>query len=425
MNGWKPYKLNELGKVSRGKSKHRPRNEPSLFGGPYPFVQTGDIKAANMYVTNFSQTYSEKGLKQSKLWNKGTLCITIAANIAETAILGIDACFPDSIIGFIPDNDKADVRFIKYHFDILKLFLQSISQGTTQDNLSQEKLLKFDFTVPIDVNHQKLIASVVGTYDELVEINNHRIKLLEETIRELYKEWFVRMRFPGYKKAKFEKGLPQGWEIIPLSKIIKLVSGYAFKSEEFTDLVTSRVTVRMGNFQESGGLQFEDNTKYLKDDVLVKDKFIVNQGEILIVLSDVTRDGRIIGNVGLVPASNSNEKYIINQRVSKIVVADKLKYWLYAYLSSQDFKNYCLTRADSATVLNLSNDHLYKHSILLPKEDLIVTFTETCLPIIKQIEILTQQNIHLRQIRDRLLPRLISGKLEVKVEKTKKEKATV
>ncbi len=206
MKGWKEHKLNELGKVNRGKSKHRPRNEPSLYGGVYPFIQTGDIKAANFYISDYSQTYNEKGLKQSKLWKKGTLCITIAANIAETAILGIDACFPDSIIGFVADENKSDVRFIKYHFDLLKLHLQSISQGTTQDNLSQEKLLKFVFTVPEDVKHQEHIADVISSYDELVELNNQRIKVLEETASQLYKEWFLRMRFPNYKNTSLKKG---------------------------------------------------------------------------------------------------------------------------------------------------------------------------------------------------------------------------
>ncbi|MEH7275928.1 restriction endonuclease subunit S, partial [Neobacillus vireti] len=100
------YKLNELGTVSRGKSRHRPRDDKSLYGGKYPFIQTGDVKKANFYIRDFKQTYNEKGLAQSKLWNKGTLCITIAANIAETAILDIDACFPDSIVGFIPDENK-------------------------------------------------------------------------------------------------------------------------------------------------------------------------------------------------------------------------------------------------------------------------------------------------------------------------------
>src|SRR5204862_5368827 len=126
--------------VGRGKSKHRPRNDPVLYGGIYPFIQTGDVKSSNLYITEYSQTYNEKGLAQSKLWQPGTLCITIAANIAETAILKIAACFPDSIVGFIPFPDKADVKFVKYYLDTIKLHMQSISKGTTQDNLSLDKL---------------------------------------------------------------------------------------------------------------------------------------------------------------------------------------------------------------------------------------------------------------------------------------------
>src|ERR1700683_444822 len=235
MHGWKEYKLNELGKVGRGKSKHRPRNDVSLYGGKYPFIQTSDIKAANFYIKEHNQTYNDKGLAQSKLWKKGTLCITIAANIAETAILGNDACFPDSIIGFVADEKKCDVKFIKYHMDLLKLHIQSISQGTTQDNLSQDKLLKFAFSIPRDLNHQKTMASVLSAYDELIEINNQRIKLLEETARELYKEWFVRMRFPGYKQARFVKGIPEGWTIGTIGDLYSVKSGFAFKSELLGD----------------------------------------------------------------------------------------------------------------------------------------------------------------------------------------------
>ena len=113
-------KLDELGFVGRGKSRHRPRNAAFLYGGRYPFFQTGDIKAANFHLTEYKQTYSEEGLAQSKLWKPGTLCITIAANIAESAILGIEGCFPDSVVGFVADPDKADVRFVKYYMDTLK-----------------------------------------------------------------------------------------------------------------------------------------------------------------------------------------------------------------------------------------------------------------------------------------------------------------
>src|SRR5260370_30083549 len=139
LSDWKPKKLHELGFVGRGRSRHRPRDDASLYGGKYPFIQTGDVKSANLYVSNYTQTYSEKGLAQSKLWSPGTLCITIAANIAETAILKIKACFPDSIVGFVPYPDVADVKFIKYYIDTIKLQMQLISKGTTQDNLSLDK----------------------------------------------------------------------------------------------------------------------------------------------------------------------------------------------------------------------------------------------------------------------------------------------
>src|ERR1043165_927970 len=101
-DGWRMVKLSDLGEVNRGRSRHRPRNAPHLYGGPYPFIQTGDIANCDNYIKEHHQTYSEDGLKQSKVWPAGTLCITIAANIAKTGILTYPACFPDSVVGFLP-----------------------------------------------------------------------------------------------------------------------------------------------------------------------------------------------------------------------------------------------------------------------------------------------------------------------------------
>lgn len=196
MSEWKSSKLNELGFVGRGKSRHRPRNADFLYGGSYPFFQTGDIKAADFYLTKYTQTYSEAGLAQSKLWKPGTLCITIAANIAESAILGIEGCFPDSVVGFIADPQKADVRFIKYYMDTLKLRMQNISHGATQDNLSVDKLLSFDFNIP-PLPLQRRIAGILSAYDELIENSQRRIKILETMARALYREWFIHFRYPG------------------------------------------------------------------------------------------------------------------------------------------------------------------------------------------------------------------------------------
>jgi type I restriction enzyme S subunit len=254
---WTPQRLDQLGYLSRGRSRHRPRDAAHLYEGPYPFIQTGDVKHAGLYITSYEQTYSEAGLEQSRLWPAGTLCITIAANIADTAILGIDACFPDSVIGFIPDEKKADARFVKYLFDAtIQRHVQQFTQGAAQDNLSQEKLLSIEFAVP-GVTEQARIADILSAYDELIENNRRRMALLQEAARQLYREWFVRLRFPGHEHTRITNGVPEGWERVPTPEAIEINPRTRLSDEtehwsvEMADLLTDgmvnqRATKREG-----------------------------------------------------------------------------------------------------------------------------------------------------------------------------------
>ena len=137
---WKYIKLSNLGLLSRGKSKHRPRNDKKLFeNGKYPFIQTGDVKAADKYIIDYTSMYGDFGLQQSKLWCTGTLCITIAANIAETAFLGMDACFPDSIVGFVP-KENILAEYIRYFIESQKLRLWAYAPATAQKNINLKTL---------------------------------------------------------------------------------------------------------------------------------------------------------------------------------------------------------------------------------------------------------------------------------------------
>lgn len=139
--------LPELGEFGRGVSKHRPRNDPKLLGGDYPLIQTGDVANAELYITSYNSTYSELGLKQSKMWDKGTLCITIAANIAKTAILKFDACFPDSVVGFTA-NEKTNNIFIHYWFSFFQAILESQAPESAQKNINLKILSELKVIVP-------------------------------------------------------------------------------------------------------------------------------------------------------------------------------------------------------------------------------------------------------------------------------------
>ena len=173
---WQKYRTIELGQMQRGKSKHRPRDDEKLYGGAYPFIQTGDIKKANLYIKEYERTYSNYGLSQSKLWSKGTLCITIAANIAETAILGLNACFPDSVIGWISNEKITNNIFIKYYFDFYKTQLKRLSVGGAQENLNLDKLENVYFHIPT-LPEQNDITNLLTKIDELIET---QIKIIDD-----------------------------------------------------------------------------------------------------------------------------------------------------------------------------------------------------------------------------------------------------
>ena len=156
--------LPDLGEFGRGVSKHRPRNDIKLLGGKYQLIQTGDVANAGLYITSYSSTYSELGLKQSKMWDKGTLCITIAANIAKTAILEFDACFPDSVVGFIA-NERTNNIFVHYWFSFFQAILESQAPESAQKNINLKILSELKVIVP-EKRKQDQFASFVKLTDK-------------------------------------------------------------------------------------------------------------------------------------------------------------------------------------------------------------------------------------------------------------------
>ena len=408
--------LDQLGSVSRGKSKHRPRNDPALYGGRYPFIQTGDVKHSQFYITGYTQTYNELGLSQSKLWPANTLCITIAANIADSAILTFPACFPDSIIGFIPDQDKSDLRFVKYCLDTYKKQMQAISKGTTQDNLSQDKLLTIKLLVP-PLSTQTKIASILSAYDDLIENNKRRIAILEKMAEEIYREWFVRMRFSSYasdfakaasdKKASEDKpaikvkGLPVGWRIGMVKDLGKVVTGKTPPTSE--------------------ARYYGDRHPFIKTPDMHSSVFLTETGE---QLSEegfaFQRSQQIpsrsicascIGTAGVVGITTEPSQ--TNQQINSIVLKDDthLEWAYFTILGLRELMN--LFGATGATMTNISKGKFERLPIILPPQRVIEDFHSLAAPLFDSILNLTRQVRALMTTRDLLLPRLISGKLSV------------
>lgn len=159
MESWEKYKFNELGTLERGRSKHRPRNDPKLFGGKYPFIQTGDVARSGMYITEHTQTLSEVGAEQSKLFPKGTLCITIAANIGDVSILTYDCCFPDSVVGFTP-NERTLSEYIYYLMSTLQREIEANAPATAQKNINLRILNDLLLDIPSVAEQTQIVNQV-------------------------------------------------------------------------------------------------------------------------------------------------------------------------------------------------------------------------------------------------------------------------
>lgn len=185
---WEIKPLSELGELNRGVSKARPRNSPELLGGPYPLIQTGEVANAKTYITSFNSTYSEKGLAQSKMWPKGTLCITIAANIAQTSILTFDACFPDSVVGFISRNMTNEL-FIHYWFSFFQKILDEQASQVAQKNINLKILSELNVIVP-PLSLQNRFAAFVERVDQQKQTVQQSLEKLELMKKALLQEYF-------------------------------------------------------------------------------------------------------------------------------------------------------------------------------------------------------------------------------------------
>jgi type I restriction enzyme, S subunit len=312
--------------------------------------------------------------------------------------------FESSIIRVRLNTSISNPLFYYYYFFSKIGFgaIQTIVNEVAASGIRSSELSKLKVLYPA-VEIQNRIASFIGNYDEFIEVNNQRIKLLEETARELYKEWFVRMRFPGYKKSKFVKGLPEGWEIKELQDFGKIFTGKTpptkvreYYGGEIPFIKTPDLHKSLFVFDTEENLT-EKGNNIQKRSTLPKDSICVS----------------CIGTGGIVSITTA-EKSQTNQQINSLVLSDA-KHLEFLFHRIIDLKETIeLFGGTGVTMTNLSKGKFEKLKVVFPKTELVAKYHYVVNPIFNQIKTLQQQNTQLRQIRDRLLPRLISGKLQVK-----------
>ena len=302
--------------------------------------------------------------------------------------LGIPACFPDSVMGFIPYDGVSDVRFVKYCFDMLQRDCKQISQGTAQDNLSWQKLSTIEFPVP-PIETQRRIADILSAYDDLIENNRKQIKLLEEAAQRLYKEWFVDLRFPGHVHTKITDGVPEGWKRRKLVDIAQVQYGYAFDGSLFNSQKIGTPIIRIRNIPQG---QTEDYTPENVDS-----QYLVYNGDIIVGM-----DGEFHINTWA-----GDTAYLV-QRTCRIkaLTSDLNGFLLWAIYEPIKYFEKTVV---GATVAHLGKKHIDTVEILIPTEKFYLPFKS----LFEARLLLMNQNRALAEARDRLLPKLMSGEVEV------------
>lgn len=347
-----------------------------------PFFQTGDVKAAVLHMRRPQQWYSDLGVSQSRVWKPGTTCITIAANIADTAVLDSRGCFPDSVLGFTPSEQTEDSYFVKYLLDVHRERLGSAARGTTQDNLSLEKLLSFRFPVP-DANDRRAIVRVLRSLDDLIENIQRRVEVLEEIARAIYREWFVKFRYPGHSDVPLGDSalgpIPEGWEVGRVDSLIFLQRGFDLPLKD----------------REPGSIPVIGASGIQGSHVAVK----------------ATGPGVATGRSGTIGVVNYVPGDYWPLNTSLWVREFRLATPRYAYflLMELDLQH----AASGAAVPTLDRKVVHGLPVVCPPASLIERWDTRVVPMFEAVEALCAQSARVTAIRDLLLPKLVTGQIDV------------
>jgi len=420
-NGWRKVKLGDVLSLiidHRGKT-------PKKLGGNWTKQGIPALSAKNI---KDGQIINEKDIKfvNRELYDKwmpeklepGDILMTSEAPLGELFYLKskTDYCLSQRLFGLRANINILDSKFLYYYLSSPRgqheLF-RRIS-GTAAEGIRQAELKQVEVIFPEDLDEQKCIASILSAFDEKIELNNKIIKTLEEMAQEIFKEWFVRFRFPGWQKVKFvdsELGkIPEGWEVKKIKDIAEIKKGVSYSSSEISEKPVGLPMLNLANFFRGGGFN-PSGIKYYTGRWGAED--LVQGGDIIIAMTDLTSNREVIGHPARVPLYPYWNKIVISLDVCVVRTKEVLRDFLYYIMARKDFAFMMASSAGGTNVAHLSKSIIENYDFILPDQSLIKRFHTFIAPIFALKNVYELENQKLTALRDLLLPKLIKGEIRV------------
>lgn len=389
------------------------KNENKYWNGNIPWASVKDIGENQVYLSYTQDSITKEGLAKSSsnLIPKGNVIIPTRMGLGRCVINKIDTAINQDLKALIPKKDKLNNKYLLYWLKFNAGLIESMGSGTTVKGIRLEQLTELELN-DIDIKIQQKIARILSNYDDLIENNNRRIKILEEMAQKIYKEWFVDFKFPGHETTTFKDSplgkIPNDWEVGIIKDINDVKGGYAFKSKDLKENGKFGI-IKIKNIQ-AGNID-TNMCQYIDEKLAQKaSDFKLNAGDILIAMT-----GAQVGKVGIMP--QTKQVYYLNQRVAKFIPNKDFiinNQYLAIYTQTEKFNIQINNIASGAAQPNISASQIENIEILVPKAEIISAFENFINPNLKEAQILKNKNENLKQTRDILLPRLISGEINVK-----------
>ena len=394
----KTITIGDLGDIITGNTP--PRSKPELYGKHTPFIKATDISENQKYTFAPEEYYSEDGYKKyiNSLIPKGSTCVVTIGSIGKKMTMAHCDCFINQAMNAILPNDNFDKEYVYYAVKNIIGNLKSLDSGTAsgRENVSKSAFSKMPITINDDIKVQIRIGKILSSYDLLIENNQKQIKLLEEAAQRLYKEWFVDLHFPGYERTTITDGVPEGW-IKSILREIAYESGNNEKKSN-RDNYKSYLPIECIPKKSLGYIQTTDIK--LAESSLISFK---NSDIIFGAMRPYFHKVVVARENGLTRSTC----FVLNS------VEKEMWAYLVMLLFSKDTIEYATQISVGTTMPYTRWSDLSNMPIIIPSKETCLKFNEFIVPIIERINCLCQEIIGLKEARDRLLPKLMSGEIEV------------